>query len=175
MGNLIGDYVKGRLEHVDLDEAIVNGLELHRKIDELADQHPACIRAKNIFRIHYKLYSGPIVDVLWDYYLANDPAVFSNEAELRIFSQKIYQSISSNKEIIPAQASELFNHLVDEDWLYDIRTLKGLKAAYNRLMFRFNNQMTSDIAFELTMRHYYELNQMYLEFIDDIKDNLKFN
>lgn len=175
MGNLIGDYVKGRIEHSTYSEDINKGLLLHRKIDEFTDRHPACLRAKTLFRIDYKLYSGPIVDVIWDYFLANDPSFFTSELALREFSHIIYSKIETNFELIPTSAHPLFQHMIQEDWLYDVRHLRGLRAALNRLMYRFNNDMTADKAFETVMRHYYELNQMYLEFIDDIKESLKFD
>jgi len=173
IGNLIGDFVKGKLEPQHLDEEIRAGLELHRKIDEFTDQHPSCLRAKNIFRVDYKLYSGPIIDVVWDYYLANDPSFYKNSEALRVFSQKVYASIQSHQEWLPEPSHLMFEHLINEDWLYDVRHLKGLKIALHRLMYRFKNDMTEDKAFELVMRHYYELNQMYLEFIDDIRNTIK--
>lgn len=174
IGNLIGDYYKGRIENSDYNESIRHGLMLHRQIDEFADRHPACLRAKNIFRIHYKLYSGPIIDVIWDYFLANDPSAFSSEGKLYDFSRIIYTKIQENDIFLPEKSKILFRHMIDEDWLYDIRHLKGLQKALSRLMYRFQNDMTSEMAFQLVMRHYYELNQMYLEFIDDMKESIKF-
>lgn len=174
IGNLIGDFYKGLVENSGYSELIREGLVLHRMIDELSDRHPSCLRAKNIFRLDYKLYSGPIVDVVWDYFLANDPSIFSDEASLKSFCDNVYSTIEANRVFIPEKAHLLFTHMIQEDWLYDVRHLKGLKKALDRLMYRFKNEMTAEAAFQLTMKHYYELNQMYMEFIDDLKEKLKF-
>jgi acyl carrier protein phosphodiesterase len=47
---------------------IQKGIELHRNIDEFTDNHPVTKKAMEIFRPAYRLYSGPIVDILFDHF-----------------------------------------------------------------------------------------------------------
>lgn len=71
VGNMISDFVKGG-QKLGYAASVQKGIELHRAIDGFTDDHPATARAKQFFRADYRLYSGPIVDVLYDHFLAND-------------------------------------------------------------------------------------------------------
>ena len=75
VGNIISDFVKGK-KKFDYPEGIQKGIHLHRLIDAYTDTHPATARAKEIFRPHYRLYSGAVMDVLYDHFLAIDPGEF---------------------------------------------------------------------------------------------------
>src|SRR4051812_21980877 len=81
-GNMIADHVKGKLALEKFPHGIKKGIELHRKIDAKADSHPATQRGKLLFREHYGLYSGAIMDTLYDHFLANDPKIFPTSETL---------------------------------------------------------------------------------------------
>ena len=53
------------------------GIRLHRLIDQFTDHHPVNHELQKIFKPHYGLYSGPIVDVILDYFVANDIEFFT--------------------------------------------------------------------------------------------------
>src|SRR5690349_9308251 len=75
VGNMISDFVKGAGKF-SFSGNIQKGITLHRQIDDFTDSHPATKEAMKIFRPQYRLYSGPIMDILYDYFLANDPDLF---------------------------------------------------------------------------------------------------
>lgn len=87
-GNMIADHVKGKLILETYPEKIKQGVLLHRKIDAYTDAHPATQRAKVWFREAYGLYAGPVMDVLYDHFLANDAKYFGSEPELLAFTEK---------------------------------------------------------------------------------------
>ncbi len=73
LGNLLGDYVKGRVErfeHPGLTDRLRTGIQMHRTIDAFSDRHPAVHRSKRILSAEYGLLSGVIVDVFYDHVLA---------------------------------------------------------------------------------------------------------
>src|SRR3982750_1233909 len=78
-GNMISDFVKGR-DKFSFSGKIQQGIALHREIDQFTDVHPATQKAKSIFRPSYRLYSGAIMDVLYDHFLANDASVFDDDS-----------------------------------------------------------------------------------------------
>src|ERR1700754_3986396 len=63
VGNLISDYIKGK-KQFDYPDDIRHGIVLHRAIDTFTDEHPVIKTAKEIFRPHYRLYSGAFIDVV---------------------------------------------------------------------------------------------------------------
>jgi acyl carrier protein phosphodiesterase len=75
VGNMISDFVKGK-QKFDYPVAIQHGITLHRAIDSFTDSHAVTRQAKSFFKEAYGLYAGPLVDVVYDHFLANDPLRF---------------------------------------------------------------------------------------------------
>ncbi len=167
-GNMIGDHVKGKLVLDTMPEKIAEGVMLHRKIDEFADNHPANTRAKIWFRENYGLYSGAIIDTLYDHFLANDPKHFGNEQVLLQFSQDTYNMLESKKQYFPPSFASYFPHMREHNWLYGYRTLIGVQRSLSGLARRAQHMSPIDKAYSTFISHFYQLNQCYYEFIDDV-------
>jgi len=167
-GNMIGDHVKGRLALDNFPPQIKKGLELHRKIDGMADGHSATLRGKLLFRQDYGLYAGPIMDILYDHFLANDPACFASEPALKDFSQKTYAQLEEHSAYFPEKFSAYFPYMKEHDWLYNYRSMKGIERSLQGLARRAVHMPPVDKAYETFVGHYHLLNQCYFEFIDDI-------
>jgi len=71
VGNFIGDYVKGS-DWQKFPDDIKKGILLHRQIDTFTDAHAKFREAKILFRAEFGLYSGIVVDFLYDHYLAKN-------------------------------------------------------------------------------------------------------
>jgi len=166
-GNMMGDFVKGKKILDTFPEKIKAGLLLHRKIDGFTDHHPAVIKAQNIFRPDYRLYSGAIIDVIFDHFLANDPKYFHSEADLQDFTQHVHRRLKQNTAFQPLPFQRLQQHLEQERVLFLSRTLKGIKTGLNRLCKRMLYAADEQKAVANAMRYYYELNQYYFDFIED--------
>ncbi|HEX2534995.1 MAG TPA: ACP phosphodiesterase, partial [Chitinophagaceae bacterium] len=99
VGNLVSDFVKGAA-YKNFPEPIQHGIRLHRRIDAFTDEHPATRTARTLFVPHYRLYSGALVDILYDHYLANDPEHFSEES-LYAFTQQVYRTLEQHAPVLP--------------------------------------------------------------------------
>jgi acyl carrier protein phosphodiesterase len=167
-GNMIGDHVKGRLALDNYSPGIKKGLLLHRKIDEYSDNHPATKRAKLFFREDYGLYSGAIMDTLYDHFLASDPKMFRDEATLLAFTQQTFAQLEANKGVFPEKFAKYFPHMVEHNWLYGYRNLKGMEKALGGLNRRALYMPPPQKAYEIFVTNFYQLNQCYYEIIDDL-------
>lgn len=172
-GNMIGDFVKGSLILDAFPEGIKQGIVLHRKIDAYADAHPATLKAKNLFRPDYRLYAGAFVDSQYDHFLANDPHYFPTEKSLYDFSQEVYSTLRNYEDLLPERFRQMMPYMFSDNWLYNYRTLKGMKQSFGGLVRRARYLDSSDKAYEILVAHYYELNQYYFDFIDDITGYVK--
>ncbi len=168
VGNLIGDYVKGKKVLETYPESIRKGIMLHRHIDSYTDQHPATLRAKNYFRPAYRLYSGALVDAINDHFLANDPRYFPSEGVLFQFTQNVFNALRKRSEFIPEKFAPVLKYMEQENWLYACRTLKGMNQVFNRLQHHAKYLEPSNAAYEILVTNYYALNQCYYELIDDL-------
>ncbi len=118
VGNMIGDFVKGKQILDTFPSKIKEGIMLHRAIDAYTDQHPANSIAKQIFRPDYHLYAGAFVDTLYDHFLANDPQHFADEKTLLQFTQDTYTTIDAYLEILPEKFQSYFQFMKAQNWLY---------------------------------------------------------
>lgn len=172
-GNMMGDFVKGKKILDTFPEKIKIGLLLHRSIDSFTDHHPSVIKAANIFRMDYHLYSGSIIDIVFDHFLANDPKFFPSKEALSTFTQKVYGQLKTNEASQPEPFKRLSHFLEQEDILFQYHSLKGLKKALEMLCRRMKIETNHEKAWENSMRYYYELNQYYFDFIKDIVSFVK--
>ena len=167
-GNMIGDHIKGLLALEKFPAAIKKGILLHRKIDEMADMHPATARAKLFFRADYGLYAGAIIDTLYDHFLANDPKCFATHEALLAFTQTVYAQIEEQEQYFPPKFAAYFPYMKEHNWLYNYRSLKGMEKSLGGLARRALHMPPIEKAYELFVGHYHVLNQCYYEFIDDV-------
>jgi acyl carrier protein phosphodiesterase len=167
-GNLIADYVKGKLALEDFTEGIRKGIMLHRKIDVFTDEHPATNRAKILFKPIYGLYAAAIMDCLYDHYLANDPKYFPSEEALLKFSLETYTKAEKYASYFPEKFAAYFPYMKEHNWLYNYRTMQGMERSLNGLKRRALHMPEAEEAYKTFVVNYYILAQCYYEFIDDI-------
>ena len=171
VGNMISDFVKGAQKSVYV-ASVQKGIELHRAIDSFTDDHPATAKAKKIFRPHYRLYSAPIMDVLYDHFLANDENEFP-AGSLLPFSTTVYKTLEQEAAHLPQHFLEVLSNMKMYNWLYNYRTREGIQQSVRGLVRRAAYMHDSTKAIELFNLHYDELNQYYREFFPDVKQMAK--
>ena len=171
VGNMISDFVKGSSKN-NYSTAIQNGIMLHREIDTYTDRHSATHVAKEIFRLDYRLYSAPIVDILFDHFLANDEAIFTDET-LKAFSLKVYSSLQNYSEILPLNFQKVFQYMKNENWLYGYRTIDSMQRSLKGLAGRASYMKESETAFNLFKSNYNALKTLFSYFFPDVKQFTK--
>lgn len=167
VGNLISDFVKGRTRF-NYPEEVQLGISLHRTIDQITDQHPATREAKEFFRPAYRLYSGAFVDVVYDHFLASDPAFFPEEGNLFQFSQHTFQHLKAYQGPLPDQFSYLLPYMIRQNWLYHYRFTRGIEESFGGLVRRTVHLTDRSAAITLFHQHYPQLNACYQAFIPDM-------
>jgi acyl carrier protein phosphodiesterase len=166
-GNMISDFVKGKRRY-DYPNEIQRGIELHRRIDTFTDAHIATNAAKDIFRKDYRLYSGPIVDVVFDHFLANDDDIFS-ESSLKIFTENIYEVLEKNSQFLPLRFISVLSYMKADNWLYNYRNKEGVRKSLKGLIRRSAFLSESESAFTSFNERYSELGNCYKSFFGDVK------
>lgn len=171
IGNMISDFVKGSSKN-NFSKSVQNGIVLHRNIDEFTDQHPVIHKAKEIFKPFYRLYSSPIIDILFDHFLANDQKIFT-DTSLKNFSTHVYSVLDACNEILPERFTLVFQFMKKENWLYGYRTRPSMERSLMGLARRSSYMVESDTAYKMFNEHYSFLNDCYYRFIPDVKQFTK--
>lgn len=167
-GNMISDFVKGKKRY-DFPPEIQLGIALHREIDRFTDSHPATREAKNIFRPAYRLYSGSLVDVINDHFLATDENEFSEES-FRLFSIKTYNLLDGYAGFFPEKFGRMYPYMKNQNWLYNYRYRRGIEKSLGGVVRRSRYMTESDTAFRLFNEHYDMLRQCYRSFFPEVKN-----
>lgn len=167
LGNLISDFVKGK-KKFDFPQGIQNGITLHRAIDTFTDAHEATRNAKEFFRPNYRLYSGALVDVIYDHFLATDENEFTVQSLLD-FSQQVYSSIDKQEQWLPEGFAIMFPYMKEHNWLYNYRTRWGTGKSLGGVVRRAAYLTESETAFRLFEEHYQPLQLCYRQFWGELK------
>jgi acyl carrier protein phosphodiesterase len=167
VGNMISDFVKGNA-YLKFDPGIQNGIRLHRDIDSFTDTHPVTREAKAVFRPQYRLFSGVIVDILFDHFLANDAALFAH-TDLYRFTQYVYQVLEEYSAHLPGRFVHAFYYMRTENWLYGYQTKAGIENSLRRVVSRSSYLSDSQTAIDLFLEHYLFLQQCFAGFFEDVK------
>lgn len=167
VGNMISDFVKGK-KKLDYPQDIQKGIMLHRMIDTFTDLHEATKEAKEVFRPHYRLYSGAFMDVVYDHFLAADPSEFSEPALLG-FSKQVYAMLDEQAQWLPERFALMFPYMKEHNWLFNYRTRWGTGKSLGGVVRRSAYLTESDTAYHLFEQHYQLLQDCYRHFWASVK------
>lgn len=181
VGNMISDFVKGKRQY-EYPDAIQKGIRLHRAIDRFTDEHASTASVKKYFREQYRLYSGAFADVVFDFFLANDAARFSNDAHLLQFSEETYRQLNEQREFLPPVFDQMVTHMQKENWLYHYQYDWGIQRSFSGIVRRASYLTESDEAFRIFLlykdifqRHYNDFFPELESFARTTADQLLFN
>jgi acyl carrier protein phosphodiesterase len=128
LGNFLGDFVVGDLSHPRngyLPMGVREGVVLHRKIDSFTDTHPIVRQGTRRLQPKYHKFSGILVDVFYDHYLAKNFAKYS-QTPLDIFAKEFYAQLKGIQPILPREMDKMIDSLTSRDWLGNYAHLEGI-------------------------------------------------
>ncbi len=170
-GNMISDFVKGK-KKFDYPSEVQQGIELHRAIDQYTDTHIATREAKQVFRAHYRLYSGAFIDVVYDHFLANDETEFTEES-LFAFSRDTYAALDRQEAWMPDRFAHMYPFMKQQNWLFNYRTRWGIKKSMGGLVKRAAYLEDYHTAFTIFEEHFQLLEDCYRHFWAGMKPYAK--
>lgn len=161
IGNFIADAIKGN-SYQKYPPKIQIGILLHREIDTFTDAHP--IVKKSTKRLHerYGHYSGIIVDILYDHFLAKNWMVYS-QVPLDEFVQEFYALLKKYHEILPARIHRMMPYMFSDNWLLSYASIPGISKILYQMNYRTKNKSKMNLAVE-------ELNEFYTDFEKEFTD-----
>ena len=155
LGNLLGDFVKGRLEDQYSPE-IIKGIKTHRKVDAYTDKHPKFLECKMLLNPDLRRFAGIIVDLSFDHFLAKNWSQYSN-IELSEFTNRVYYILLKHEKHLPAKLRQRMPYMIGDDWLGSYKNIDTIGLALNAISRRLENR--------------FERARIIKNGIDDIKSN----
>lgn len=155
IGNFMADTIRGN-QYENYPLMIQKGIILHRAIDTFTDAHPVFRQSTKRLHANYHHYSGVIVDVFYDHFLAKNWASYSDE-NLEDYVQNFYNSMLDNRAILSEKAQQILPYMIEQNWLVSYKSIDGIE--------RILAQMDKRIKYDSKMHHSVtELKAFYIEF-----------
>ena len=167
LGNFIADGVKGK-KYVQFPLGIQQGILLHRAIDSYTDAHP--IVRKSTKRLHkkYSHYSGVIVDILYDHFLAKNWTQY-HSVPLHKYTENFYNLINSNFDRLTPRIQKMMPYMIEQNWLLSYASIDGIGKILDQMNRRTNNQSKMNLAVIELTKYYKEFEEEFTLFFEDLK------
>ncbi len=158
-GNFIADAVKGK-SYLKYRKDIALGILLHRSIDVFTDRHPVVKNSKSIIRDHFGKYSGIVIDIYYDHFLARNWNNYHND-ELSTHSTRVYSILAKRFLLLPPRVLRMLPFLIAQNWLSGYANLNDLQRVFNGMDRRTNYISGMNKAVIVLEENY---DQLYLDF-----------
>jgi acyl carrier protein phosphodiesterase len=166
IGNFIADWVKGK-NYEKYKPEIKKGIILHREIDSFTDAHPLWKHSRNIISEVYGIYSGIIVDIFYDHYLAKNWKQYS-EIPLKKYSRQFYLQLVKNYSVLPPRVKRFMPYLIASDRLASYATHTGIRQALEIMSERTSLPNFTLQALELLKNREKDFEKDFSEFFPEL-------
>ena len=167
IGNFIADGIRGK-RYVKYPVNIQKGILLHRQIDTFTDAHPTVRLSTKRLHENYGHYSGVIVDILYDHFLAKNWDHYS-DIPLDKYIAKFYDLLEEHFEILPIRIQKMMPYMIEQNWLLSYTSIEGIGKILDQMNRRTNNQSKMNLAVLELTTYYKEFEEEFTLFFKDLK------
>jgi acyl carrier protein phosphodiesterase len=137
LGNLMGDFVKGRLDSSDYPARLVDGLRQHRAVDSLALRHEAVRRSKMRLNDRFGHTKGILIDIFYDHFLSRNWETWV-QGSLKAFAAEAYNLLRCHRNLLPDAFRPVAGRLIRHDWLTAYREPRTVRFVLERMAGRLS-------------------------------------
>lgn len=167
IGNFMADSIRGS-RYLDYSPEIQKGVLLHRHIDSFTDAHSIYRRSKHRLHEKYGHYSGVIMDIAYDHFLAKNWSKYSNE-KLEDYAADFYQLMQDNYEILTERTKGMLPYMIGRNWLVSYASLEGLEMILFQMDHRTKNRVHMQEAVIEIKEFYSEFEAEFFQFFEELK------
>lgn len=168
IGNFMGDGVRGN-DYLDYPEEIQKGIVLHRAIDTFTDAHETFRISKHRLHERYGHYSGVIVDILYDHFLAKNWHLFSN-VPLSTYTETFYESLETNYNILSERTKKIMPTMIKQNWILNYATFEGIGTILYQMDYRTKFKSKMQFATEELVQYESDFEQEFFSFFKELQE-----
>ncbi len=165
-GNFIGDSLRG-IDISVFSPKIQKGIHLHRFIDNFTDHHPEFIKAKKVFSASFDKYSGALVDIFFDHFLASDFKYYFKQ-DLQQFAVQCYNSLEKYYHLLPERAQMFYRFMIDNNILFNYSKPETIREVLSGMTHRIQEKALLFNAIPIFLKHYDELRENFRIFFPEL-------
>ncbi len=175
LGNLLADLVRGP-DRRTMTASFTRGMRLHQAIDIFTDAHPVVHRSRARIQGDYRHFTGILVDVFYDHYLAINWNHYASES-LDTFSANLYAGIRAHPIALPTDAQVALDRMVEDDRLGSYRQISGITAALHRVSMRLfartGKEFTLEDSISELLANFEALGNDFAEFFPELREHVE--
>lgn len=152
IGNFAADGIRGnkyKLYPLEMQA----GIRLHREIDTFTDAHPVFRTCTKRLHKNYSHYSGVIVDIFFDHFLAKNWTQYS-DVPLKIYIEDFYTSLTKHIDHLPPRFQRLTPIMIEGNWLLSYASIDGIQSVLNGMNRRTQGRSKMNLATRELREHY---------------------
>lgn len=131
LGNLLADLVRGT-DRAGMPPDFLRGAACHKAIDAFTDAHPIVIRSRRRLDARYRRFSGVLIDIFYDYFLAQSWTTYETRP-LDAYASAFYLDVRRRQLALPPEASTTLARIVKHDLLGQYQQLSGVENSLRRI------------------------------------------
>jgi len=166
IGNFMADSIKGN-DYEKFDSEIKKGILLHRHIDSFTDMHPIYRQSKHRLHEKYGHYSGVIMDILYDHFLAKNWSKFSDE-KLEDYANNFYQLLQDNYDILTERIKGMMPYMIARNWFVSYATIAGLEMILFQMDYKTKHRANMQEAIVELQDFYTEFESEFFQFFEEL-------
>lgn len=150
LGNLLADVVRGP-QRAAMSVNFLRGAACHKAIDAFTDAHPVVKRSRARVGSEQRRFSGVLIDVFYDYYLARNWERYSPIA-LDAYTAAFYASARAHVSELPPDARTMLERIIRHDLLGSYARVEGVERALSRISTYLNSRWRKQFALDHGVR-----------------------
>jgi len=166
IGNFMADGIKGK-RYKKYSKDIQIGILLHRHIDTYTDAHKTVRLSTKRLHEKYSHYSGVIVDILYDHFLAKNWASYC-DTPLDEYIENFYDSLEANYDILPLRIQKMMPYMLADNWLLSYASIDGISRVLDGMNRRTKNRSSMHEAVVELEAFYTEFENEFSAFFDEL-------
>lgn len=171
IGNFIADGIKGK-QYLKYPQQIQKGILLHRAIDSYTDSHPIVKQSTKRLHEKYSHYSGVIVDILYDHFLAKNWKDY-HDMPLDEYVDEFYEILRNKFEVLPTRIQRMMPYMIGDNWLLSYATIPGISKILNQMNIRTKGVSKMNFAILELEEFYTEFEEEFTSFFAELIDYSK--
>ncbi len=166
IGNFIADGIKGKT-YKKYPEDIQIGILLHRNIDTFTDAHDIVRQSTKRLHEKYGHYSGIIVDILYDHFLAKNWSNYC-DVPLKNYVENFYNSLEIHYDLLPTRIQKMMPYMLTDNWLLSYASINGISRVLDGMNRRTKNRSGMDKSIIELKQFYKEFESEFTVFFDEL-------
>ncbi len=166
LGNFIGDFVKGK-QFMKYPPNVAKGIMLHRQIDSFTDSHPLINECIVKLRPGFGKYSGIVVDIFLDHFLAVNWHLYSIE-KLSSFTKDFHAILLANFFQLPNQVKMFLPFLIQNKRLQSYVSFDGIEKTLRNMVSHTSLPSETEFAMNILEEEYEFFNQAFNRFFPEM-------